>query len=167
MTRLWTIGVVAPLLCSSCMIGTKYQRPTAATPVGLKEMAGNDQWKMATPSDGVLKGKWWELFGDPQLNALEELVSINNQNVKQAEAQFREARAQVAANRANYYPVIGGAPSITQTDTGKNAGRGPGGTSQSFSLPVTANGLKSTCRCSTPLSQSVGQTESPIIGWLM
>ena len=53
------------------------------------------------------KGKWWEIFGDPQLNALEELVDINNQNVKQAEAQFRQARALVAANRANYYPTIG------------------------------------------------------------
>ena len=67
-------------------------------------MAGNDQWKMATPSDGLLKGKWWEIFGDPQLNRLEELVNINNQNVKQAEAQFRQARALVLANHANYYP---------------------------------------------------------------
>ena len=90
--------------------------------LALKEMAGNDQWKMATPSDELLKGKWWEIFGDPQLNRLEELVNINNQNVKQAEAQFRQARALVAGNHANYYPTIGSAPSITQTDTGTNAG---------------------------------------------
>ena len=77
----------------------------AQAPPALKEMAGNDQWKMATPSDGLLKGKWWEIFGDPQLNRLEELVNINNQNVKQAEAQFRQARALVAANHANYYPI--------------------------------------------------------------
>ena len=93
----------------------QYQRPTAPAPPALKEMAGNDQWKMATPSDGLLKGKWWEIFGDPQLNQLEELVNVNNQNVKQAEAQFREARALVAANHANYYPTIGSSPSITQT----------------------------------------------------
>jgi NodT family efflux transporter outer membrane factor (OMF) lipoprotein len=105
--------------------------------MALKEMAGNDEWKMATPSDGLLKGKWWELFGDPQLNALEELVSINNQNVKQAEAQFRQARSLVAGNRANYYPTIGSSPSITQSDTGGNA-RGLG-TSSNFSLPVTAS----------------------------
>jgi NodT family efflux transporter outer membrane factor (OMF) lipoprotein len=120
------------------MVGPKYQRPVVQTPVALKEMAGNDQWKMATPSDSLLKGKWWEIFGDPQLNELEELVNINNQNVKQAEAQFREARSLVAANRASYYPLIGSAPGITQTDTGKNSGRGLGGTSQAFSLPVTA-----------------------------
>jgi len=122
------------------MIGPKYQRPMAQAPVALKELAGNDQWKMATPSDELLKGKWWEIFGDPQLNALEELVNINNQNVKQAEAQFLQARALVAANHANYYPLIGSAPSITQTDTGGNGGRGGGaGPSQSFSLPIQAS----------------------------
>jgi len=137
MTRLSRIVVFASLLCSGCTIGPKYQRPVATTPVALKEMAGNDQWKMATPSDGLLKGKWWEIFGDPQLNRLEELVSVNNQNVKLAEAQFRQARALVAANHANYYPTIGSAPAITQNDAGRNTGRG-NGTSQSFSLPATA-----------------------------
>jgi len=120
------------------MIGPKYQRPVAQMPATLKEMAANDQWKMATPSDGLMKGKWWEIFGDPQLNGLEELVSINNQNVKQAEAQFRQARAAVDTNHANYYPTIGSAPAITQTDIGKQA-RGSGATSQTFSLPVTAS----------------------------
>ena len=119
------------------MIGPKYQRPMALMPPALKEMAGNDQWKMATPSDDRIKGKWWEIFGDPELNRLEELVSVNNQNVKQAEAQFRQARALVAANHANYYPTIGSTPAITQTDTGKNSGRGSG-PSQSFSLPGVA-----------------------------
>jgi len=136
MMRPFKFAVLASVVCSSCSIGPKYQRPVAQTPAALKEMAGNAQWKMATPSDGVLKGKWWEIFGDPQLNALEELVSINNQNVKQAEAQFRQARALVAANHANYYPSIGSTPAITQSDLGKNA-RG-NGTTQTFSLPVTA-----------------------------
>ena len=96
-------------------------------------MAGNDQWKMATPSDALIKGKWWEIFGDPELNQLEELVNINNQNVKQAEAQFRQARALVAANHANYYPTIGSTPAITQTDAGPNAA-GLAEPRQSFSL---------------------------------
>jgi outer membrane protein TolC len=93
-------------------------------PVALKELKDNDQWKMATPSDALIKGNWWEAFGDPQLNRLEELVNVNNQNIKQAEAQFRQARAFVAANHANYYPAIGSSPSITQLDAGTHAGRG-------------------------------------------
>jgi len=94
---------------------------------------------MAVPGDTVMKGNWWEIFGDPQLNKLEEMININNQNVKQAEANFRQARAIVAANHANYYPTIGSTPAITQSDAGGTSGRGLSGTSQSFSLPFTAS----------------------------
>jgi NodT family efflux transporter outer membrane factor (OMF) lipoprotein len=140
MKRHWKYALFSFLLCSGCTIGPKYQRPTppAPPPAAFKELTGNDEWKMATPSDQLLKGKWWEMFDDPELSRLEELVDIDNQNVKQAEAQFRQARALVAGNRANYYPIIGAAPSITQTDTGSNGGRA-GGTSQSFSLPATVS----------------------------
>ncbi len=83
-TTLYTITILAFLLCAACAIGPKYQVPaaTAQTPSAYKELGGNDQWKMATPSDALMKGKWWEIFGDPQLNKLEELVNMNNQNVK-------------------------------------------------------------------------------------
>ena len=136
MKRSWTLAVTAFLLCSACAVGPKYQRPAAIAPPALKELAGNDQWKMATPSDELLKGKWWEIFGFPELNRLEEMVNIDNQNVKAAEAQFRQARAIMDLNHANYDPTIGSAPSITQSDSGRNSGR-LGGTSQSFSLPAT------------------------------
>ena len=137
MTRYWKIAVLASLLCSACRVGPQYQRPTTPMPVALKELNANDQWKMATPSDELMKGNWWEIFGDPELNRLEELVNVNNQNIKQAEAQFRLARAAVAGNRANYYPTIGSSPSINQSDVGSNRG-GAGGTSQSFSLTAAA-----------------------------
>jgi len=81
MTRQWTIAVVA-LLGSACRTGAPYQRPSAPAPTALKEMAGNDEWKMATPGDTLPKGAWWEIFGDPQLNALEALVNVDNQNIK-------------------------------------------------------------------------------------
>jgi NodT family efflux transporter outer membrane factor (OMF) lipoprotein len=137
MARYWKIAVLASLLCSACRVGPQYQRPMTPVPLALKELNGNDQWKMATPSDALIKGNWWEIFGDPQLNRLEELVNVNNQNIKQAEAQFRQARAAVAGNRANYYPTIGSSPSITQSDAGPNRG-GAGGSSQTFSLPAIA-----------------------------
>jgi NodT family efflux transporter outer membrane factor (OMF) lipoprotein len=132
MTRLQKLPALAFLLCSGCTIGPRYQRPAAPAPSALKAMAGNDQWKMATPSDGLIKGKWWEMFGDPQLNQLEEMVNVNNQNVKQAEAQFREARTVVLGNRANYYPTIGAVPTVGETfSRGSHAGN--------FSLPVAAS----------------------------
>jgi NodT family efflux transporter outer membrane factor (OMF) lipoprotein len=139
-TSIWTLAALCAIFSTACSVGPKYQPVAAQAPVAYKEFAGNDQWKMATPSDGLIKGKWWELFGDPVLNKLEELVDINNQNVKLAEAQFRQARAIVAANHANYFPTIGSSPSITQSDSG-SAGRGGlgGGTSQTFSLPLSAS----------------------------
>jgi NodT family efflux transporter outer membrane factor (OMF) lipoprotein len=125
--------LLASILSTGCTIGPKYQRPAAPAPVALKELVGNDEWKVATPSDGLLKGKWWEIFGDPELNRLEELVVANNQNVIQAEAQYRQARAMVLANHANYYPTIGSSPSITQNRNYAEK------TSTSFSLPATAS----------------------------
>jgi NodT family efflux transporter outer membrane factor (OMF) lipoprotein len=125
--------LLSSVFCSACTIGPKYVAPSVPqTPVAYKEFKGNDEWKMATPSDTLLKGKWWEIFGDPQLNTLEEQVNINNQNVKQAEAQFRAARALVDLQHAGYYPTIGASPAIAQTDRSI-------GTGTTFSLPITAS----------------------------
>jgi NodT family efflux transporter outer membrane factor (OMF) lipoprotein len=124
--------IPAVLFCSACAVGPKYQPPVAAAPPVFKELTGSDEWKTATPGDGLYKGKWWEIFNDPQLNELEERVSAANFSVKQAEAQFRASRALVLGNRANYYPTIGSNPAITQGDTGR-------GTSSNFSLPFTVS----------------------------
>ena len=131
--------VLRPLLCCSCM-----RRPASTSGPWRRRPWLSRKWPATTsgrwrlPAISLIKGKWWEIFGDPQLNALEELVNINNQNVKQAEAQFRQARALVAANHANYYPTIGSTP-------GDHANRHriewrarAGGTSQTFSLPLQA-----------------------------
>jgi len=123
--------IPAVLCCSACTVGPKYQPPQTPAPPAFKEFGGSDEWKTATPSDGLYKGKWWEIFNDPKLNELEEHVSADNFSVKQAEAQFRASRALVLGNRANYYPTIGSNPSITQGDTSR-------GTSSSFALPFTA-----------------------------
>jgi len=125
--------LLATILSAGCTIGPKYQRPDAPAPVALKELVGNDQWKVAAPSDALMKGNWWEIFGDPELNRLEELVAPNNQNIKQAEAQFREARALVMGNHANYYPTIGSSPSINQSRNRLS------GTTTTFSLPATVS----------------------------
>jgi len=129
--------LLTSIFCSSCAIGPKYQAPVVPPVPAFREMAGSDQWKTATPSDGALKGKWWEIFADPELNKLEELVTVNNFSVKQAEAQFRQARAVLLGDRANYYPTIGSSPSITQSDHGANAGKA--GPAASFSLPFSAS----------------------------
>jgi len=107
----------ACLLLSSCRVGPDYRRPPAQTPTAFKELppAGSPeaaQWAQAQPSDAISRGKWWEIYNDPELNGLEEQVSISNQNLKQAEAQFREAKLNVRIARSYLFPTVTTSPSI-------------------------------------------------------
>src|SRR6202047_1108951 len=84
-------------------VGPTYRRPTAEVPSAYKEL-GN--WKEAQPNDQNLGGNWWEMFQDPQLNALELPVNVSTQNLKAAGAQYTQARALLRYNRAAYFPTI-------------------------------------------------------------
>jgi NodT family efflux transporter outer membrane factor (OMF) lipoprotein len=125
------------LQLSGCTVGPKYRRPAAEVPPAYKEV-GN--WKPAQPNDQNLGGNWWTLFQDPQLDALELQVNVSNQNLKAAEAQYRQARAVVRYNRADYYPTVTAGPSATRTRV--SARRPPpssifdGITYNDFSLPL-------------------------------
>lgn len=116
------ILVPAAIAClAGCAVGPDYVRPSAPVPAAYKETEG---WKPAQPRDSAIRGKWWELFNDPDLNALEEQVNISNQNIAQAEAQYREALALVKVYRAGFFPSVSagasyerlrGSSSISQT----------------------------------------------------
>jgi NodT family efflux transporter outer membrane factor (OMF) lipoprotein len=111
------IACCISLFLSGCMVGPKYVKPTAPMAPGFKEQPPesfkeSDGWKTAQPSDQALRGNWWEIFGDPQLNALEEEVTVSNQNLKVAEARFRQARAMIRFNRSAEFPTITTSPSI-------------------------------------------------------
>ena len=146
MRRMKPFGVTAlagVLALAGCTPGPRYQRPTAVVPPAFKEQPPADfkeaqGWKQAQPNDGQIKGKWWEIYNDPDLNALEEQVAINNQNLLQAEAQYREATAAVRIVRSGLYPTVSTAPSITESRTSPNTG-GAGGMRSAFSLPITAS----------------------------
>src|SRR5438270_52188 len=99
------------LLLNGCVVGPKYHRPTAQIPPAYKE---NSNWKIAQPKDEKLGGNWWEIFGDPQLNALEQQVNVSNQNLKASAAQYQQALALLRYNRANYYPTLTTSPSATR-----------------------------------------------------
>jgi NodT family efflux transporter outer membrane factor (OMF) lipoprotein len=100
------------LALAGCMVGPNYVRPRVVTPEAFKEMDG---WKKAEPADHLLRGKWWEIFNDSALNALEEQISISNQNVAAAEAQFRQARALVQVARSAYFPTATIGPSFSRS----------------------------------------------------
>src|SRR5438128_2307825 len=110
--RLWVVFAAVLAMCG-CMKGPKYSRPAAPVPAACKE---------ASPSDELIRGKWWEVYGDPALNALEEQVAISNQNVLAAEANYRVARAAVRVARSALFPTVGTAPSIDVSGSGRTGG---------------------------------------------
>jgi NodT family efflux transporter outer membrane factor (OMF) lipoprotein len=105
------------LVLTGCRVGPQYVRPAAPLAPEFKEplpenFRSEDGWNPAQPSDAQLKGDWWTLFNDSQLNTLEAQIDPANQTLKQAEANFRAARAAVRFNRASEAPTIGVAPTV-------------------------------------------------------
>ncbi|HYU53715.1 MAG TPA: efflux transporter outer membrane subunit, partial [Gemmatimonadaceae bacterium] len=101
-----------------CTVGPKYVKPSVPTTPAYKEGVpasdqGSEQWKPANPGDQKNRGKWWEVFGDPELDKLEEQVAMSNQDLKVFEARFREARAAIRFNRAAQFPTISTSPSAS------------------------------------------------------
>ncbi|MGC2403434.1 MAG: efflux transporter outer membrane subunit [Acidobacteriaceae bacterium] len=112
------VASVALVLLSGCMVGPNYTRPSVPMAPAFKEapppsFKEDDGWRVSQPSDAQLKGNWWELFGDPQLNELEAKVDGANQTLKMADANFRAARANIGYYRAAEAPTIGVAPGIS------------------------------------------------------
>lgn len=114
---LMILPAMAVLQFCGCTVGPKYQRPAAPVPAAYKEV-GN--WKQAQPNEQNLGGNWWEIFQDPQLNALEAQVNVSNQNLKAAAAQYTQARALLRYNRADYFPTITGGASATRNRISDN-----------------------------------------------
>jgi NodT family efflux transporter outer membrane factor (OMF) lipoprotein len=124
MIRLVPISAgIAALLLAGCMVGPQYKCPAAAIAPAFKEapqQAASDGWKPGQPSDQKLKGNWWGLYQDPQLDALEVQVDTANQTLKAAEANFRAARAAIGYARSNEAPSIGVSPSVASVRESAN-----------------------------------------------
>ena len=141
--RVMAIPIAMGLLCVNCAVGPDYRRPPVTIPAVFKERASPDstlaaEWTLAQPSDDAIRGKWWETFQDPLLNALEEQVAISNQTVAQAEAQFRAARAAIRNARADLFPTVTAGVSATRSRASSTRGRVPvaTGTVEDYQLPI-------------------------------
>ena len=116
--RIRAVAVLLALLAAGCSVGPKYKRPAIQAPTAYKEpppesYKESQDWKTAQPSDTTLRGDWWTLFGDPDLNALEQQIDISNQNLKAAQARFAQARALIRVNQSQKYPTVTAGTEIT------------------------------------------------------
>jgi len=106
------ISAVSACTLSACTVGPNYVKPEIQTPKTFKEQVG---WKSAQPQDELARGKWWEIFGDADLNKLAAQVEVSNQNIHAVEAQYRQARALAQQSQASYYPTVTGGVSATRS----------------------------------------------------
>jgi NodT family efflux transporter outer membrane factor (OMF) lipoprotein len=131
--------VVTAVCLGGCSVGPDYVRPTAPMTPDFKEAEG---WKIAEPQDAVLRGTWWAMFDDPQLSDFEQRVSVSNQNLMSAEAQFRQARTLVWAARSAWYPTAAVGVSLSRSRQSANLfGNlgGSGNTVSDFTMPLSIN----------------------------
>jgi NodT family efflux transporter outer membrane factor (OMF) lipoprotein len=142
----------AAVLCSmlaGCNVGPTYMPPAATAPAAFKESPAQfkevDGWTVAQPQDAALHGKWWEIYNEPELNALEDELNIDNQNIQQAFENFMEARALVREARSQFFPTvtIGGSASRSQASSSvgssSTTGVQTGQQSSLFSIPADAS----------------------------
>jgi NodT family efflux transporter outer membrane factor (OMF) lipoprotein len=144
--RILSVTLIALVLFKGCDKAPKYAKPPVATPPAYKEIAPDafketDDWKFAHPNDAVIRGKWWEMFNDPQLSRLEDQANTANQNIALADANFRAARAIVKESRSEYFPTVTTSPSIIvsrQSGAATHSNVSPGRQSVNYTLPFDA-----------------------------
>jgi len=139
------MGVLAGL-AGGCTVGPDYVRPDAPAPTAYKEAWKPGPlakgWSVSRPADAIDRGAWWSIYRDPVLDGLERQIDISNQNLKAAEAAFREAEATVAAARAQFFPMLDAEGSASRSRSSANNGRtsfGGGSIQNQFSTEMTAS----------------------------
>ena len=151
-----TTAFLVCALLTGCSVGPKYHPPAVQPPPAFKEAPpaappanqpqnnganqDNGNWTVAQPADAKIRGDWWAIFNEPELNDLETQLNIDNQNIKVSFENFMEARALVGEARALYFPTVNAGPSYTRSKSSGNlsntSNANTGRTSQIYSLPL-------------------------------
>ena len=144
MTGMTVAACVGWLGLAGCSFAPKYSPPVVPTPTAFKELTpeqsqATDGWKTAEPKDGLLRGKWWEMFHDPELSALEDEAAASNQTVAVAFANFLAARAVVKQAQSQYYPTVSVNPSVTRERLSSLSTQSSPVTLNAYSLPLDAS----------------------------
>src|SRR5262245_43907565 len=120
---------------SGCSFAPKYAPPLLPTPAAFKELTPEqfqqtEGWKTAEPNDEAVRGHWWEVFGDSQLNALEAQAGASNQTVEAAFQNFLAARAVTKQARSGLFPTVTAVPSVSRARVSASPSSGGGSSSR-------------------------------------
>jgi NodT family efflux transporter outer membrane factor (OMF) lipoprotein len=143
-TRMTVVVLACLVLFAGCSFAPKYSKPSVQTPAAFKELTPEqsketDGWKTAEPKDDMIRGQWWEMFHEPELNAFEGQVVVSNQTVAAALANFLAARAVVKQSRSQYFPTVTANPSVTRSRQSSVSSPPTSSTFTEYSLPFDAS----------------------------
>jgi hypothetical protein len=143
-TRMAIVSLACVALFDGCSFAPNYTKPSVPTPAAFKELTPSqfnavDGWKTAAPGDEQIRGQWWEVFQEPELDAFENQVTVSNQSVAAALANFLAARAVVKQARSQYFPTVSANPSVISTRQSSAADPGTAVTSTEYALPFDAS----------------------------
>ena len=128
------------VLASACTMGPDYVKPGVSVPAGYKEAsADGTSWKVAQPGDRASRGKWWAVYNDPLLNALQDVLTSSNQDLRVAESRYVQARALVEGARGSYLPTVTAGASVSRFRKSRNAYNNTAsniGPANEFALPL-------------------------------
>jgi NodT family efflux transporter outer membrane factor (OMF) lipoprotein len=134
------LALSACIALTACTVGPDYVKPEMSVPASYKEAAADGTaWKVAQPGDRASRGKWWMLYEDPLLNALQDVVTSSNQDLKVAESRYRQARALVEGARGSYLPTVTAGAAVSRFRNSANVfGNTPAniGPANEFQLPL-------------------------------
>ena len=138
--KTWLCATALLFLLSGCVVGPKYHPPSTQAPAAVykespTQFTDTGDWTVAQPADAKMRGKWWEIFNDSELNALEEQLNINNQNIKQFFENFMAARAIVREAHAQYFPTLTTVPSFSRSRTSGSLNTTPVNTTGTGTAP--------------------------------
>ena len=143
-SAIMAMPLAALVLFTGCNFAPNYVKPAVTTPAAFKELPpaqlqATDGWKTAAPQDAMLRGRWWELFHDPDLNAFENQAAVSNQSVAAALANFLAARAVVKQARSQYFPTISANPAVINSRQPSLSAPTTSTTSTEYTLPIDAS----------------------------
>lgn len=140
-----SLAACSLIFLSACTVGPKYVKPAVPTAPSFGEQPpaafeNTPGWTAATPADSQIRGDWWQLFNDAQLSQLEAQVAPANQTLKEAEANFRRARAAIQYNRSFRYPTVGTQPTYSNNRISGVVSYGVQGAQyDQFTLPISVS----------------------------
>ncbi|MBE7212289.1 MAG: TolC family protein, partial [Gluconacetobacter diazotrophicus] len=113
-----TVAAGLLALLSACDLAPTYHAPTYLVPDSYR---GSGVFARAVPQDDLGRGPWWERFGDPVLNGLEQQATAANPTLAAIAEQYTQARDLAAEARAGLFPQFNAG--ATTSDSRRSQGR--------------------------------------------